>query len=271
MSMIDKYKVKKNFSEAAHYDNNTSYHNITLGMISGTIKNFHIEKKRLNILDIGCGTAQGYFAVKDAFSSNSFDYFGLDIAFGMLKEAKRKIAAAGASANNACLICGDAELMPLKHKKFDIIFSNMTLHWLNRADYLLNICGSLLKKDGIIILSFLISGTLKEFEESFKTAQNVNHIKLHKFPEIEPFKEKIGIAGLKLNYSEIIEYKETAGSSLHLLKKINMLGAKNAVNEKILGAGSLRRILAVYDKYYRNDKDMVYCTYKIAYLVLSKQ
>jgi malonyl-CoA O-methyltransferase len=269
--MIDKHKVKKNFSEAGDYDNHTSYHNITLKMISQTIKNYNREKNRLNILDIGCGTAQGYFAVKDAVPANSFYYLGLDIALGMLKEAKRKIAGADGAANNAGLICGDAELMPLKHKKFDIIFSNMTLHWLNNTDYLLNICSSLLKKDGIIILSFLISGTLREFEENFKTAENENPIKLHKFPELERFKEKIGIAGLKINYSEVIEYIETAVSSLHLLKKINMLGAKNAVNEKILGAGSLRRVLTAYDKYYRNDKNMVYCTYRIAYLTLAKQ
>ena len=269
--MIDKDKVKKNFSEAKDYDNHTSYHNITLKMISQSIKDYNCQKTRLNILDIGCGTAQGYFAVKDAVPANSFDYLGLDIALGMLKEAKRKIACDGSAANNARLICGDAELMPLKHKKFHIIFSNMTLHWLNNMDYFLNICSSLLKDDGTIILSFLIFGTLKEFEKNFKTFENGNPIKLHKFPELERFKEKIGIAGLKINCCEVIEYVETAGSSLHLLKKINMLGAKNAVNEKILGAGSLRRGLTAYDKHYRNDKNMVYCTYKIAYLTLVKQ
>jgi malonyl-CoA O-methyltransferase len=271
--MIDKDRVKKNFSEAKDYDNWTSYHNITLKMMSQAIKNFYYNynknKKRLNILDIGCGSGQGYFAVKDALPIDYFDYAGLDFAFGLLKEAKRKIRNITGLADNAYLICGDAEFLPLKDKKFDVIFSNMTLHWLNNVDYFLNKCNSALKDDGIIILSFLISGTLKEFEKNFKSAINES-MKLHTFPELRYFNEKIGRAGLKINYSEIIEYIETAESSLQLLKRINMLGAKNAVNEKKLGAASLRRGLINYDKYYRNSSGMVFCTYNIAYLTLKK-
>ncbi len=267
--MIDKHKVKKNFSKAKDYDNYTSYHNITLRMMSQAIKNYNFDKKRLNILDIGCGTAQGYFAVKDALKVNYFDYLGLDIAFGLLKEAKKKIRDISGTADNAYLICGDAEFLPLKYKKFDVIFSNMTLHWLNNVDYFLNECNLALKDDGIIILSFLISGTLKEFEENFKNTIN-EHIKLHTFPKLEYFKEKIGSAGLKINYSEIIEYIETAESSLQLLKRINMLGAKNAVNEKICGTALLRRWLINYDKCYRNSNGMAFCTYNIAYLTLKK-
>jgi 2-polyprenyl-3-methyl-5-hydroxy-6-metoxy-1,4-benzoquinol methylase len=145
----------------------------------------------------------------------------------------------------------------------------MTLHWLNNIDYFLNKCNSILKDDGIIILSFLISGTLKEFEENFKSAVNEN-IKLHIFQTLEYFKEKIDIAGLKINRSEVIEYVETAESSLELLKRINMLGAKNAVNEKICGTALLRRGLINYDKHYRNKNGTVFCTYNIAYLTLNK-
>ena len=268
--MINKHKVKKNFSEAKYYDNYTSYHNITLKMISQSIKNYNYDKRRLNILDIGCGTEQGYFAVKDAVTANYFDYLGLDLAFGLLKEAKRKIRDAGDAADNACLICGDAESLPLKDKKFDVIFSNMTLHWLNDVDYFLNRCNSMLKDGGIIILSFLISGTLKELEENFKSITNEN-IKLHKFPQLEYFKEKVDSAGLKTDYSETIEYIETAKSSLQLLKRINMLGAKNAVNEKICGTALLRRGLINYDKSYSNSNGTVFCTYNIAYMALKKE
>ncbi len=268
---IDKHKVKKNFSGAKDYDNFTSYHNLTLRMISGTIKNYNSDKKYINILDIGCGTAQGYFAIKDAVSENSFDYLGLDIALGLLKKAQKKIKANEnkGSSNNAHFICGDAELMPLCKIKFDVIFSNMTLHWLNDIGDFLNKCISLLKDDGIIILSFLISGTLKEFRENFKDIANES-IKMHTFPSLEYIKEKIVAAGFKINSSESIEYIETAKSSLQLLKRINMLGAKNAVNEKICDTVLLRRVLANYDKHYRDKNGTVFCTYNIAYLTLEK-
>ncbi|MHB1661299.1 MAG: methyltransferase domain-containing protein [bacterium] len=276
--MIDKHRVKKNFSNAKNYDNFTSYHNLTLAMISRTIKNFFAnysaqngncnKKCAMNILDIGCGTAQGYFAVKDALPTGSFNYFGLDFAIGLLNEAGRKLKLSNkkALASNTYLICGDAESLPLKYKKFDVVFSNMTVHWLNNIDIFLNKCNYILKDGGVIILSFLISGTLRELEENFKS----EYIKLHTFPELEYINGKINKTGLKIEYSEILEYIETAESSAQLLKRINMLGAKNAVNGKTRGTALLRQGMINYDKYYRDSNNMVYSTYKIAYLILKK-
>jgi malonyl-CoA O-methyltransferase len=267
--MINKNKVKKNFSGAKNYDGYTSYHNITLKMISNDIKNHNHGKGHLDILDAGCGTAQGYFALKEAIQKNSFDYFGLDFAFGLLKKAKSKLTGSARIKDNAYLICGDAEFIPLKDKKFDVIFSNMVLHWLNNADSFLNRCKFLLKDGGIIILSFLISGTLKEFKENFKNDTGI-FINFHKFPELAGICEKIESAGLRINCSESIEHIETAKTSIELLRKINMIGAKNALIEKNTGISVLRRGLANYDKKYRNNGGMVFCTYNIGYLLLEK-
>ena len=88
--MIDKNKVKKNFSSAEEYDNHTSYHNITMAMISKSIKEFNEKERFLEILDIGCGTAQGYNVLKKNLNQSSFKYFGLDIAIGLLNKAKKK-------------------------------------------------------------------------------------------------------------------------------------------------------------------------------------
>ena len=269
--MIDKNKVKKNFSNAKDYDNYTSYHNMTLEMISRTIKDFNYEERFLNILDVGCGTAQGYDAVKKNLKQDKFNYFGLDIAKGLLNEAKIKINKTAKEFNNAYLICGDAEFLPLQADKFDVIFSNITIHWLNDIDNFLFKCKSSLKDGGIIIFSFLISGTLKELTENFKKYENGNEFKFHQFPEIEHFNKKTGAAGLKIKYSNIIEYVETAESSMQLLKRINLLGAKNTFNDNKFETGLLRKGLKNYDVNYRNENNMVYCTYKIAYLILSKK
>ncbi len=270
--MIDKRRVRKNFSGAGDYDYYTSYHNIALKNIAAAVKNLLSDKnhlKRLNILDAGCGTGQGYLALIDALPGIPFDYFGLDFAFEMLKKAKTKLNGAKIKKANFCLICADAEFLPFGGKKFDVIFSNMTLHWLENMDFFLNKCNFTLKDKGTVILSFLISGTLKEFEENFKNILS-DSIKLHAFPDLAHIEEKICEAGLKIDRFEEMEYIETAKSSLELLKRINKLGAKNAVNEKQLSASSLRRRIADYDKYYRNDEQLVYCTYKIAFFALKK-
>ena len=272
--MIDKNKVKKNFSSAENYDNHTSYHNMTLAMISKSIKNFNYKKTGiniLNILDVGCGTAKGYESLIKNIKRGSFNYFGLDMAAGLLNKAKIKINRISGDNANACLICGDAELMPFQHYKFDVIFSNITLHWLNDIDAFLSRCKFSLKDDGIMIFSFLISGTLNELRESFKNDENGAGLKFHEFPEIEHFIEQTCAAGLKIEYSDVIKYIETAESSLKLLKRMNLLGAKNANNDNRFGTGLLRKGLKNYDIKFRNNDNMTYCTYKIAYLILSKK
>ncbi len=269
--MIDKNKVKKNFSSAEEYDNHTSYHNITMAMISESVKEFNKNGKFLQILDVGCGTAQGYDALKTNLNQGGFKYFGLDIAIGLLDKAKERINKTGRGSNDAYLINGDAELLPFKPDKFDVIFSNITIHWLNDIDIFLLRCKTSLKNDGIMIFAFLISGTLQELKESFKYDENGNGLKFHEFQEIGSYKEKIKAFGLKIEHCDIIEYTETAESSLHLLKRINLLGAKNTFDNNNYKTGLLRKGLKNYDKNYRNEDDMVYCTYKIAYLIISKK
>ena len=269
--MIDKNKVKKNFSSAEEYDNHTSYHNITMAMISESVKEFNKNGKFLQILDVGCGTAQGYDALKTNLNQGGFKYFGLDIAIGLLDKAKERINKTGRGSNDAYLINGDAELLPFKPDKFDVIFSNITIHWLNDIDIFLLRCKTSLKNDGIMIFAFLISGTLQELKESFKYDENSSGLKFHEFPEIGSYKKKIEAFGLKIEYCDIIEYTETAESSLSLLKRINLLGAKNTFDNNNHKTGLLRKGLKNYDKNYRNEDDMVYCTYKIAYLIISKK
>ena len=269
--MIDKNKVKKNFSSAEEYDNHTSYHNLTMAMISESVKEFNKNGKFLKILDIGCGTAQGYDILKTNLNQGGFKYFGLDIAKGLLVKAKERINKTGRESNDAYLINGDAELLPFKPDRFDVIFSNITIHWLNDIDIFLLRCKTSLKNDGIMIFAFLISGTLQELKESFKYDENGNGLKFHEFQEIGSYKEKIKAFGLKIEHCDIIEYTETAESSLHLLKRINLLGAKNTFDNNNYKTGLLRKGLKNYDKNYRNEDDMVYCTYKIAYLIISKK
>ncbi len=283
---INKKKVKRNFSNAANYDSFTSYHNLTLKMISQTVKNYlnnNVSKSPKHILDIGCGTGQGYFIINEAIPSYKFNYLGLDFAIGLLGGAKQKFSISD-NMNNALLICADAESLPLKDKKFDIIFSNMALHWLNNAGHFLNSVKSALKDEGIVILSFLSSGTLTELSECLQDALierrgttgnepgkfKTEGFKLHKFPCLTYTEKEINKSGLKIIDSKVFEYVETADSSLILLKRMNMLGAKNAIDAGKMPHGLLKRILNIYDKYYLNCDDKVYATYKIAYLVLKK-
>lgn len=287
---IDKNKVRRNFSNALNYDDFTSYHNITLKMTAETIRNCFDEdilsQDRFilkNILDIGCGTGQGYFILNELMPNYNFNYLGLDFAPGLLSKARHKLKGVD-SLKNISLICADAESLPLKYKKFDVIFSNMMLHWLNNTEHFLRSIEAVLKDSGTFILSYLTQGTLSELSEcventlykeqtaeyNFKGGAYAENFTLNKFHNLNDIEKKIINSGLIINKHETFEYIDTADSSMELLKRINGLGAKNTFNEKQLSPASLRRVLNNYDERYRDNNNKVFATYKIKYLVINK-
>jgi SAM-dependent methyltransferase len=111
------------------------------------------EKRKLRILDLGCGNGRLLLGLKEWFEDD-FDYIGVDQSSGLLDEARKKhpeqvfiesdfseILKTG----NSCIDEGG----------FDFIFSIAAFHHLGPKDQLntLNDWSSLLKKDGLLVLT----------------------------------------------------------------------------------------------------------------------
>ncbi len=260
---IYKKRVMKNFSRAKNYDRHTSYHNISLQKSIPWISGYFNSSPFLNILDAGCGTAKLYEILAHE-NIGKFNYFGLDFAYGLLKEARLK------TGGKAHLVCADAENLPFREGVLDIIVSNMTLHWLPSPERFLEECRLALKEDGILIISFLAEGTLKELFASAGKISSLSDIGLFDFPEITLFSNKIPAAGFKILAEEAFDFVEKDRSALKLLKKMNNIGAKNPLNRDSLKPNLLKNILREYDRNYMDEDGMVYATYKIAFLILKK-
>ncbi|MCL5673667.1 MAG: methyltransferase domain-containing protein [Deltaproteobacteria bacterium] len=268
---IDKNKIKKNFSNSHQYDSAISYHKITLEIITSDILDFILKYyadnansgyvKKLNILDAGCGTGNGLLYIKNKINKNyagdfNFLYLGIDLALGALKRGKLKFKTNGIS--NAHLCCSDCEDMPIKNKTINIVFSNMVLHWLNKPiGFVKSVKNSLnLNNDNLFICSFLSEGTLKELNlcyDEYLSNDNTHSIMLHKFPDANHIKNLLVSQGFIIEEFKIIEYKEYAETALELLKKINIIGAKNSINNTA-GVNSLNHLISRTDNTDNDNK-----------------
>ncbi len=269
---IDKNKIKKNFSNSRQYDSAISYHKITLEMTAGGILDFILKHyadnannnyiNKLNILDAGCGTGNGLLYIKNKINKNyagdfNFLYLGIDLALGALKRGKLKFKTN--EIGNAYLCCSDCEDMPINNKTINIVFSNMVLHWLNKPlEFIKSIKDSLnLNDDNLFICSFLSEGTLKELNicyDKYLSNNNAGSIALHKFPDANHIKNLLISQGFIIEEFKIIEYKEYAKTALELFKKINIIGAKNSINNTVR-VNSLNQLIGKTDnKSYENDK-----------------
>lgn len=307
---FDKNKVKINFSKAKNYDNYISYHNTTLDMTAKDIinylkKNYGLTDKPVNILDAGCGTGNGFMYINDRIGSK-FNYFGLDIAKNILYQARKKInkirnsIIANSSiskaysytgsennntinelnySNNVYFICADCEELPFKDKSFEIIFSNMAMHWLNNISKFIGSVKNILNDNGIFICSFLANGTLNELSSCYQEAISRNrrdkNVELHSFPKSNYVKNLLSLSGFTIEKIETIKHLEYSDSMLSILKKINMLGAKNSLNNKKENMSDrytiLKQVLKEYDKIYKDADNKVFATYNICYFMARKR
>jgi NADH dehydrogenase [ubiquinone] 1 alpha subcomplex assembly factor 5 len=91
------------------------------------------------------------------------------------------------------LVC-DEEFLPFKEKQFDIVLSNMNLHWVNDLPSALKQIKDCLKPDGVFLCSILGGSTLEELRRCFYLAEQER--KGGMSPHASPFARASDLAAL---------------------------------------------------------------------------
>jgi SAM-dependent methyltransferase len=167
------------------------------GIVSKLLS-FTDTKDSKKILEIGCGT--GYW-LSNIDSKNKL--FGLDLSIGMLKKA-----AANKGLN---LLCGDANKLPVKEAKFDIVFSiNAMHHFPNPKAFILD--SIKLVKTGGKFCVFATNPVATENEwYIFKYFESTYEKDRKRFPEIDEivkWVEEAGYKNIKKEHADIVINKK---------------------------------------------------------------
>jgi trans-aconitate methyltransferase len=117
------------------------------------ISEFNLQGNE-KILDLGCG--DGTLTQNLAKLVPNGNVLGIDASKGMINVAKEK------ESDNLEFALMDINNINL-NQKFDIIFSNATLHWIKNHNKLWDSINKLLKPNGIIRLNFASDGNCSYF------------------------------------------------------------------------------------------------------------
>lgn len=274
--MINKELLKKHFSKnAVNYDN---YAVVQKRMANELIKIINPYKNnfsdRLKILEVGCGTGYLTRSIINAFPNARIT--AVDIASGMIDICRKNIVK-----ENVDFLCEDIEEVTL-NDEFDIIVSNATFQWLNNFEKTLKKLCSLLKKDGIICFSTFGSNTFNELHISYNKAKEklkiANDTKPGQtFYNLEDLSDLCisslghkGILNFTIKTKEFnqIEYFKSVKEFLCSVKKI---GANNSnKNQNSKSPLIVKEMMKIYDRCFRNDKNMVKATYHCMFLTIEK-
>ena len=220
------------------------------------------------ILDAGCGTG-------DALAGLSLRYpdarqVALDIALPMLQLARDKarvqvregksvlsriLSAVAPARREADFVCGDLARLPFAAGRFDLVWSNLALQWVDDLPTALSELGRVLRDGGLVSFSTFGPDTLRELKAAFAGMDRASHVS--RFIDMHDIGDMLGGAGfgdpvmhmeyLTLTYAD-------AKAMLHDLKAIGATNATRLRPRALMGRRRWERALAALEATRRDGR-----------------
>ena len=225
-----------------------------------------IKRKFINTLEVGSKTGNtiSLFNKKKDIKK----IFISDISKEMLLIAKKK------KINKQKIFLSlDEENLPFKNNQFNLVFSNLYLHWSNDLFKVLNEIYRTLKPDGLFLCSIFGSETLNELKYSLCSAED--KISKSISPRVSPFirLQDAGTllqkAGFQLPVIDRDSIKIFYHDIFSLMKDLKGMGESNSlINRKKIF--TTKKLFDVANKIYKkkfSENKKIYATFEILYFI----
>ena len=250
---MSKNKIKYSFNtKASSYDKHSIVQKEVAKRLCNRLSAIKITPS--NILDIGCGTGHLLNILSTLFPKARIT--GLDISLNMLNESHKKNS-------ELDFILSDAENMPFKNKKFDLIVSSFTLHWCDEVEKIFYDVQRFLKDKGLFLFSTVGPSTLQELRATYLSIDNEEHTNI--FSDMHLYGDSL----LKYGFHDpvmdtekiVIEYT----SFRDVLDSLKKTGANTVIGQesKFISKSSYQKLSENYPTNKTNNRLPV--TYEIIY------
>lgn len=220
-----------------------------------------IRYRPQTILDLGCGT--GYFAKSLKKLYPAAKIIGLDKSSGMLTQAQVKEKEYGLTDTH--WVCGYTENLPFNDHSFELIYSNLMLHWSNDFSKSLNEIRRILKPGGLLLFSMVGPDTLQELRYCWSTIDNRPHV--HLFVDMHDLGDNLLQTPFIDPVMDVEYFTLLYSEALDLLKELKKLGVQNLAKDRQRGLtskGTLKKLLQAYEC-FRNQAGKLPATWEIIY------
>ncbi|MBJ6137236.1 malonyl-ACP O-methyltransferase BioC [Marinobacter litoralis] len=214
-----------------------------------------------SVLDLGCGT--GWFSRKLLACYPDARLTGADLSPGMLAQAGATPGTSGVRWLNA-----DAEQLPLANDSVDLVFSNLMVQWSKRPEVVLAECQRVLRPGGVLAMSTLVDGTLRELKQAWAKA-DPGQPHVNRFVLADEWRRLVEstLPGSVLEFSPIrLSYE----SPMALNRELKQLGAVFRGEERRRTVTAPGRFRAMCRAYPGARSGQVTATYEAGWLYWQK-
>lgn len=182
-------------------------------------------------------------------------------------------AASFAAAAPPPRLVAEAEALPFSAAAFDLVISNLALHWINDLPGALLQLRHTLKPDGLLLASLWSGATLGALREAWLEAET--EIENGVSPRIAPFADARDLAGLlqragfALPVVDSDEIDVTYGDALALMRDLRLMGEGNALAQRrrhFTRRATLLRAAEIYQTRFAGKDGRVRVRFEIATL-----
>ncbi len=218
-----------------------------------------INRTFASALDLGCHAGEAGRAID--LLSQADTAIRCDLSYEMARRA-------GAPA-----VVADEEFLPFAAEGFDLVVSNLSLHWVNDLPGALLQLRRALRPDGLFLAAMLGEGTLAELREclmqaEIETAGGIS-------PRISPFAELRDIGGLLLRAGFSLPVVDrdritvTYDNVWKLFADLRGMGESNALTEQqrhFTGRRLFMRAAEIYQDRHADSAGRIPATFNVIYL-----
>jgi malonyl-CoA O-methyltransferase len=256
---MDKARVRASFNRAAKtYDAAAILQKLIRTEMLSRLDLVKIKPQM--ILDAGCGTGHGSFALQKKFGRAQV--LSLDIALGMLQKTHQQQPLLSRFFKQKNLICADIEDLPIANSSLDMVWSNLALQWCNDLDGAFNQIARVLQPNGLLMFSTFGPDTLKEL----RTATNNGNTHVSRFIDMHDIGDALTRAGFSAPVLDVEHYTLTYDDVKALMRDLKAIGAQNATEGRarvLQGRGFLQQLAQNYEQFRADGK--LPATFEVVY------
>lgn len=211
------------------------------------------------VLDLGSGTGLFSQALKKRYPKANI--IGLDLAFAMLTETKKKQS----WRFNWPLVNGNMSALPFADGVFDLVYANQVIHWSDSLSLVLSELYRVMHVGACFMFSTLGPDTFKELTHAFALADNYTHC--NTFRDMHEIGDCLNILKFQDPVVDMEMITVHYGELSKLLLSLKAQGVRNvhsARNRGLTGKESWRAFEKAYQQ-FQTEEGKCPLTYEAVY------
>ncbi|WP_440996407.1 malonyl-ACP O-methyltransferase BioC [Arhodomonas sp. SL1] len=212
------------------------------------------------VLDIGAGTGTTTRLLMERYRRARFT--ALDPALAMLRSARRRAP----RWRRLRTVAGRAEALPLATESFDIVFSNLALHWVTDLAAAFADIRRVLRPGGVLMFTAFGPDTLAELRDAWAAVDGSTRV--NTFVDMHDIGDAMARARLAEPVMDMERLTLTYAGPEALLHELRDTGSHAIASARPRGLTTPRRLQAMYAAYPRgaaDGSDRIAATYEIIY------